>query len=215
MEKQGTQGCCGTHLKQLSAGVRYKAHACIDQGLLSAHKAKASGHACLASASAALPIPQKLHVFTGTMDSSDSRSGQPCMTLNWTYLSHPAYLFLPGDAQGMGPESRLIPCQNGLNKAPPGLPDQQRWLGTLSGAYLGASGRLGRRSKNRPTLEGKAHNYVRATGCTALLKPTWRPKYGSNHAFWHPFHRKWSNLASKSTPGSPTLPCASLARRLH
>eukprot|EP00967_Tisochrysis_lutea_P100401 scaffold149758_cov13-Tisochrysis_lutea.AAC.1 len=64
--------------------------------------------------------------------------------------------FVPGGAQGVGPESRHDPCQNEvLKKAPPDLPDHQRLLGTSSGACLGGSGGLGRGPENCPILAGK------------------------------------------------------------
>eukprot|EP00983_Pelagomonas_calceolata_P068569 1149975-Pelagomonas_calceolata.AAC.7 len=56
--------------------------------------------------------------------------------------------FVPRGAQGVGPEIKQNPCQNGVSrKLPPGLPDQQRCLGTLSGAHSGGSGGLGRGSR--------------------------------------------------------------------
>eukprot|EP00983_Pelagomonas_calceolata_P078936 1154452-Pelagomonas_calceolata.AAC.1 len=59
----------------------------------------------------------------------------------------------PGVCQGVGPETRQNTCgvKSGDSwKLSPGLPDQQRWLGTLSGAYSGGSRGLGRGSQELP-----------------------------------------------------------------
>eukprot|EP00983_Pelagomonas_calceolata_P109711 1159586-Pelagomonas_calceolata.AAC.13 len=49
----------------------------------------------------------------------------------------------------MGPENRQNACQNGaLRKLPPGLPDQQPWMGTSSGANSEGSGGQGQLSRN-------------------------------------------------------------------
>eukprot|EP00983_Pelagomonas_calceolata_P125116 1161182-Pelagomonas_calceolata.AAC.18 len=60
------------------------------------------------------------------------------------------------------------PCQNGvLEKAPPGLPDQQRQLGTSSGAYFGGFRGAGAEVKTiAQFLQENAHIHVRGTGCT-------------------------------------------------
>eukprot|EP00983_Pelagomonas_calceolata_P094736 1157920-Pelagomonas_calceolata.AAC.2 len=63
---------------------------------------------------------------------------QPIQSMQDLCLNPPEQQFVPGGAQGLGPESRQDACRNGvLRKPSPGLPDQQRWLGTLPGAHSG------------------------------------------------------------------------------
>eukprot|EP00983_Pelagomonas_calceolata_P018388 575708-Pelagomonas_calceolata.AAC.6 len=73
--------------------------------------------------------------------------------------------FVPGVAQGLGPESRQNACQDGvLRKLSPGLPDQQRWLGTLLGAHFGESGGLGRGPENCSTDLNYGREMARSQG---------------------------------------------------
>eukprot|EP00983_Pelagomonas_calceolata_P111114 1159748-Pelagomonas_calceolata.AAC.5 len=72
---------------------------------------------------------------------------------------------MPGGSQGMGPGSRQNPCQNGvLRKLPPGLPDQQRWLGTLAGALFGGLGAWDGVQKNAYFWQGNGKKPRRSTG---------------------------------------------------
>eukprot|EP00983_Pelagomonas_calceolata_P091583 1157565-Pelagomonas_calceolata.AAC.6 len=66
-------------------------------------------------------------------------------------LSEPAYWFVPGEYPGCGARKQAKNLgQNGvLRELSPSLPEQQQWLDSLSGAYSGGPGGLGRGSKHR------------------------------------------------------------------